>query len=157
MDEPSQETPPVAELAALTEEQRQALSQLAESANEKLFQAGADGAEQSFGLGCVVFALPLLVVDLLLFLFRVFNLILALMVLFMGALAVAGIVTLMAYNARARTISDTYRREVESEIAHYLAEHHLGRAHFDSLASEILATDAPLRAFLAPSPAMDIP
>src|SRR5512134_2246080 len=90
----AQETTPDAFAAA----QDPDLVKLVEDANEKLTQAGADSAEQSFGLGCIVFALPLLGIVVLLFIFQVFNLILALIVLSMGALAVAGLVTLMAYN-----------------------------------------------------------
>ncbi len=134
----------------LTAAQRQGLSELAESANEKLVEAGAKSAEQSFGLGCLVFALPLLAIDVLLWIFGVFNLITALLALFMGALAAAGIVTLIAYSARARAAANAYREVVEPEITRYLAAHHLGRAQFDRLASEILSENAPLRMYLAP-------
>ncbi len=140
----------------LNDEQRSGLRQLAEDANEKLFQAGAAGAEQSFGLGCLVFALPILVVDGVLFLIGVFNLILALIVLIMGALVAAGLVTLMAYNARARRTVDAYQREVGPEIDRYLGEHGLSRQGFERVARETLSEDAPLSAYLAPLPASEL-
>jgi hypothetical protein len=151
MDEP-QEAGPEAQGGpeTLESERPPELVHLVEEANEKLFKAGADSAEQSFGLGCLVFALPLLVGVVLLYIFGVFNLILALIVLAMGALAVAGIVTLMAYNARARTITDTYHREIEPQIAQALAQQQASRPQFDRLAVAILPEDAPLRAYLNP-------
>ena len=48
-----------AESPVLTDPQRQELSELVESANQKLFEAGAKSAEQSFGLGCLVAFLTL--------------------------------------------------------------------------------------------------
>lgn len=157
---PTHEVPPASPglpaAAALSEEQRGGLRQLAEDANEKLFKAGAAGAEQSFGLGCLVFALPVLVVDGLLLIFRVFNLILALIVLTMGALVVMGLVTLMAYSARARRTTDVYKQEVGPEIERYLGEHGLSRGEFDQVARETLSEDAPLSAYLAPLPAREL-
>jgi hypothetical protein len=147
MSEPTEASPETVE-----GEHPPELVQIVEDANAKLVQAGADSAEQSFGLGCIVFGLPLLVGVVLLFIFQVFNLILALIVLAMGALAIAGIVTLMAYNARARTIRDTYGREIEPQIAQSLAQQHFSRPQFDRLAGEILPEGAPLRAFLPPAP-----
>jgi hypothetical protein len=131
-------------------EPRPELAKLVEEFNEKLFQVGANSAEQSFGLGCLVFALPLLAVVVFLFIIQVFNLILALIILALGALVVAGLVTLMAYNARSRAIADTYGREIEPQIAQALAQQHFSRLEFDRLAGEILPEDAPLRAYLAP-------
>ncbi len=69
---------------SLSDEQRQELRQLAENVNSRLFQAGAESAEQAFGLGCVVFALPVLILIAVLFFVQVLNLILALIVLAMG-------------------------------------------------------------------------
>ena len=143
--------------ASLSEEQRQELAQWVERANEKLFKAGADSAEQSFGLGCVIFALPVLGVVLVLWILQVFNLILALIILLMGALVVAGLVTLVAYNARTRAIGDTYRREIGPEIDQYLSEHGYGRPEFEQVAHDLLSTDAPLRSFLAPIPVNEFP
>jgi hypothetical protein len=133
------------------------LRQLAESANEKLFQAGAISAERSFGLGCVVFALPVVALVTLLFILQVFNLILSLIVLTMGALVVAGLVTLVAYSARTRAIHNAYEREIAPEIHQYLSAHHASRSQFDQVASQALSEDAPLRLFLAPIPAGETP
>jgi hypothetical protein len=142
---------------AMTDEQYSGLRQLAEEVNEKLFAAGAAGAEQSFGLGCLVFALPLLIVDGILFVFGVFNLILALIVLIMGALVVAGLVTLLAYNARARRTADIYRKEVEPQIEQHLIAQELSRQDFDRVARETLSEGDPLSAYLAPIQENELP
>jgi hypothetical protein len=138
--------------AVLNDEQRSGLQKLAEDANEQLFAAGAAGAEQSFGLGCLVFALPVLVLVGILFVFGVFNLILSLIVLIMGALVVAGLVTLLAYNARARRTADIYQKEVEPQIEQYLVAQGLSRQDFDRVARETLSEGSALSAYLAPDP-----
>jgi hypothetical protein len=80
-----------------------------------------------------------------------------LIVLAMGALAVAGLVTLLAYNARARRIEDTYQRKVAPEIELAIQEQGLIRRQFDQIASETLPAGAPLLVYLVVTPASEIP
>lgn len=137
------ETPP------LDSSQSQELSSLAERLNESLRLSGASSAEHAFGLGCTIGLTPILVILLVLFIFKVVNLILAFILLGLAILAMVGIAMLAAQMARQNGMKRAYQMGVEAEINQYLAQSRLTRPQFDFLVSGLLPEDAPLQAFLS--------
>lgn len=137
---------------ALSEVDQSELTSFVEQMDKTLFQAGADSAEQAFGLGCGIGLLPALVVIVVLFALRVINLILMFVLAVLAVIALIGVATLLAYQARTNSIRRTYQSQVEPEINRYLSLHSLNREEFDLLAAERLSAAAPLRLFLAPLP-----
>jgi hypothetical protein len=133
----------------LTSEQTEALKQLAESANEKLHQAGASQAEMAFGMGCGLGFGPIALVVLLLLIFHVINFILAFMLWLLAALALIGVSTLLAIQARARKTERIYRDEIQPQIENTLNTLSLDRDSFDRLARQSLPADADLQKFLS--------
>jgi hypothetical protein len=121
---------------------------LAERLNETLRLSGAASAEQAFGLGFSLGLGPTLVVLLLLFLFKVINIILAFILLVMALLAIVGITMLASQQARTNGIRRAYQTNVQAEISRFLAQHHLTRSQFNRLISPLLPEAAPLQAFL---------
>ncbi len=135
---------------SLTPEQTAALTELAESANEKLHKAGASQAELAFGIGCGLGFGPIALIVLVLLIFKVINIILAFMLWLLAALALIGISTILSIQARARKTDRTYREEVQPEIEESLRTLGLDRPAFDRLAGQVLSSDADLRKYLAP-------
>ena len=129
--------------------QSQDLASLAERLNESLRVSGASSAEQAFGLGCTIGLTPILVILLVLFIFKVINLILAFILLGLAILAMVGIAMLVAQQARQNGMKRAYRTGVEAEINQYLAQSSLTRPQFDFLVSKLLPEEAPLQAFLS--------
>jgi hypothetical protein len=125
------------------------LAQLSEQLNETLRLGGAASAEQAFGLSCSIGLLPILGILLVLFLFKVINLILGLILLVMCLLAMVGLGMLAAQQARQGGIRRTYTEGVEAEIRAYLVQTGLTRPQFDALVSGYLPAGAPLQAFLS--------
>jgi hypothetical protein len=136
------------EVAALSDAERGGLIELATGTNEKLVKAGADSAEQSFGLGCALGGLLLLAAASLLYIFGIFNLVLTLIVLAMGSLALTGVAALVSSFARNRSVGINYRSNVMPEIETYLRKNNLSRIQFDRVADAVLPSDAPLRSCL---------
>ena len=128
---------------------------LVSDSNEKLFRAGSTGAEQAFGLGCLVVSLPLLGLVLLLYLLRAINLIGLFVSVIIVALAGAGLAALIAQKARTRAISETYKRTVLPEIERTLRQYDFPQSQFNLIAEEVLPVNAPLRYFLR-TPSGDI-
>lgn len=143
-----------ADLTVIKDAQREDLKRFVNDANDKLVRAGADSAEQSFGLGCLLGGLLVAALVLGLYLAGLFNLITFLVALVIGVLLLTGVATLAASYARTRTIGWTYRKIVTSEIDGYLSDHKLTRQQFRSMADEILAQDAPLRSYLELTPSI---
>jgi len=133
---------------ALGPEKTGELTLLAERLNETLRLSGAASAEQAFGLSFSLGMGPILVVLLLLFLFKVINIILAFILLVMALLAMVGITMLAAQQARSNGIRRAYQTNVQMEITLYLAQNNLTRHQFNRLVSQILPEAAPLQAFL---------
>lgn len=131
-----------------TPDQSQELLDLAEHLNESLRLSGASSAEQTFGIGCTLGLAPILVILLVLFIFKVINLILALMLLFMGLLVMVGVAMLAAQRARQNGVIRAYNTDVKAEIDQYLVRSGLTRSEFDRLVSKLLPAGAPLQAFL---------
>jgi hypothetical protein len=132
----------------MSEEQREKIVDVVINANEKMAQAGADRAEQSFGLGCALGALPIATAILVLFLLGIINIVLALILVVMSALALTGIATLVASFARSYGMKDVYKTTVGPEINLFLNTHKVSRDQFKEIADEVLSEDAPLRSAL---------
>jgi hypothetical protein len=142
------EQPAEAQEASESGESVKPVAELVQEANERLTAAGSESAEQAFGLGCALGAIPGALVVLVLYILNVFNLILAMIVLAILALALTGAAAVLANRARRRREDDTYRLWVEPEIQIYLQKNQLSQADFKRQADEILTQDAPLRAYL---------
>jgi uncharacterized protein (DUF58 family) len=137
------------DITALTPEQTETLTQLAETANEKLHKAGASQAELAFGIGCGLGFGPIALIVLILLIFHVINIILAFMLWLLAALALIGISTILSIQARARKTDRTYREEVQPEIENTLRALSLDRPSFDRLARQSLPPDADLQKYLS--------
>lgn len=118
--------------------------------NERLRDAGAQGAERAFGLGCGIGLLPILILIAVLFIIRLINVILAAILVVIAFLALTGISALGAYYAQVNNMRRVYRQEVEPEIALFLAEFELERQDFDTLIYPMLPERAPLSLYLSP-------
>ncbi|MFO7624590.1 MAG: hypothetical protein R6V73_09585 [Anaerolineales bacterium] len=133
--------------ALVPEEQRQGLEALTNSCNERLEKAGAQGAEQSFGLGCALGGLPLVGGVLMLYVLGVFSFILAFITFVMGALVLLGITALISFSAKKRSIAEIYRTEIGPEIQAYLNNHHIEEEQLNRFVDDTLPVGAPLRIF----------
>jgi hypothetical protein len=133
---------------SLSDSQRKGLEDLVAGANETLVKAGADSAEQSFGLGCALGGLIILGAAGALYLFGVFNLVLAFIVLIMGSLAVTGIAVLVASFAKTRGVTLKYRMTVLPEIEIYLKKNNVSQDQFERVVVAALPPNAPLRSCL---------
>lgn len=133
----------------LTPEQAEELSKLAENLDETLRAAGAESAELALGVIVRLGFLPALGLVLLLFLFKVVNIILAFVVLIIISLVLLGISMLISERARWNTMQRVYRSRVETEIAQFMVKHGVSRQQFDSLVSLLLPARAPLANFLS--------
>jgi len=132
-----------------TSDQSKELADLAERLNESLRLSGASSAEQTFGVGCTLGLAPILVILLILFVFKVINLILAFILLVMGLLVMVGVAMLAAQRARQNGVTRAYHTGVKTEIDQYLAQSGLTRPEFDRRVSKLLPAGAPLQAFLS--------
>lgn len=124
------------------------ISTFVESENEKLRAAGAESAEQAFGIGCGIGLLPTVIIVIVLYAFQVVSFILAIILVLMGLLAVVGISMLLASRARVNAESKTYEASVEPEILQYLDDLGVTQQQFVEAVHEQLLDDAPLRAHL---------
>ena len=142
---------------SLTPEQLQELKDLVEKLNEKLRAAGSGSAEQAFGIGFSLGTIPTLVIITILYIFGLVDLILAAILVVVAALALAGISTILAIQARSNSRRRVYQNDIEKEISRYLSETELSRPRFDTMAYQLLAQGAPLRDFLAPEFNAELP
>ena len=134
---------------SLTPEQIQELTRFVGDQNEKLRAAGAESAEQAFGMGCGIGLLPTVIIILVLYVLDVINFVLVVILLGLALLALAGIVMLLASRARVNASSKAYQTIVEPEIYRFLGEHDLTRQQFDAFTHQLLPEDAPLQAYLS--------
>jgi hypothetical protein len=135
---------------SLTPEETRDLSQFTEKLNEELRAAGAERAEQAFGLGCGVGLLPAIALVVILYLLPMVNIVLAIIFLLMIMLILVGIVMLLSFRARRNAIEKTYQEKVKNEIDTYLGEHNLTRSQFDALALDLVPEGTPLWGYLSP-------
>jgi hypothetical protein len=126
------------------------LSAFIEEQNENLAKVGTERSEQSFGLGCTIGLLPLGTMVLLLYIFRVLNIISGFFAVIVGFTALIGIAALVASSAKRRAIADSYNNYVKQAIDRYLREQQIDRGQFDQVAHETLSESAPLRAYITP-------
>jgi hypothetical protein len=124
------------------------ITDFVESENEKLRAAGAESAEQAFGIGCGIGLLPTVIIIIALFAFNIISFILAIILLLMGLLAVVGICMLLASRARVNAEDRFYRSIVEPEILRYLDELGITPQQFREVVNEQLPDNAPLRVHL---------
>lgn len=142
----------------ISEQQRQELSELTATSNERLVQAGSQGAEQAFGLGCALGLLPLIAIVIGLYVWGVFPFLVALIAFVMGALVLLGGITLLSFNAKRRAIGETYRKEVGPDILAFLGRSKIQEEQFSLYVSDLLPEEAPLRSFHTVSrSSIDIP
>jgi len=134
----------------LTPEQAEELSQLAENLDETLRAAGAESAEVALSLIVRLGFLPALGVILLLLLFKIVNIILAIVIMIFISFVLLGFSVLISEQARKNAMQQVYRRSVETEIAKFLGRHGVSRRQFDDRVSSLLPTGAPLANFLSP-------
>jgi hypothetical protein len=134
-------------IVLIPDDQRRGLQELTDSCNERLMKAGAQGAEQSFGLGCALGGAPLVGGILILYVLGVFSFILAFITFVMGALILLGITALISFGAKKRSIAEVYRKEVGPEIQAYLSHHHIHEEQLNQFVYDTLPGDAPLRIF----------
>lgn len=130
--------------------ENQELSEFVVSLNEQLHLAGAERAEQAFGLGCGVGLLPAIALVLILYLLPSVNILLAITFLILILLILVGIVMLLSFRARRNAIDRTYDDKVKDQIDDYIKDHNLTRAQFDTLAQAYIIEGAPLRKYISP-------
>jgi hypothetical protein len=138
------------ETISLTREETQDISQFTEKLNEELRAAGAERAEQAFGLGCGVGLLPAIALVVILYLLPMVNIVLAIVFLLLIMLILVGIVMLLSFRARRNAIEKTYQDKVKGEIDTYIREHNLTRSQFDSLTIDLVPEGTPLCGYLSP-------
>lgn len=126
------------------------LEDLIDSLNEKLRAAGADSAERAFGIGCLLGLVPTVGIILVLFIFKVINVILVFVLTGLASLVVLGSAMLLSYQARLNSIRREYQHSVKADIDHFLIERKISRQQFDRLVHPLLTEDSPLAVFLVP-------
>jgi hypothetical protein len=136
------------EVSDLSDFERQDINDLIKKSEETLTRAGSEGAEQSFGLGCLLGGLPLLAVIIILFLTGTLNIIMVFIAVVFGGLGITGAAALMASFARKRRVRDSYTFSVGPEIERHLKKNDIDRVLFDRLAGDITTDESPLRAFI---------
>ena len=136
----------------LSPEQDQELQALVEDLNEKLRSAASSSAERAFGIGCSLGLIPVVIVAVVLYSMQILNLILVVLVGFISIMFLLGTSSLLSSIARSNTLKGTYQREIEPEINQFITRYEMPRQQFDTLASQVLADDAPLQKFLKPLP-----
>src|SRR3972149_11142707 len=122
----------------LTPEQAEELSQLAENLDETLRAAGAESAEVALSLIVRLGFLPALGVILLLLLFKIVNIILAIVIMIFISFVLLGFSVLISEQARKNAMQQVYRRSVETEIAKFLGRHGVSRRQFGDRVSSLL-------------------
>jgi len=139
-----QQMPPVSAV------QRESLLQLVDILDEELRAAGAGSAENAFGLGCGIGLLPVALVLVLMLLSRRINFVLAILLAVILFIALVGVSTLLAYQARKNAILRRYQQDIEPRITLFCTQQQLTRLQFDTLAASGLPEGAPLQDFLTP-------
>jgi uncharacterized membrane protein len=128
--------------------EREELEQLVRESNDRLVEVGSEGAEQSFGLGCMLGGLLVSGLVGVLFMIGLINIIMAMIMLAVALVALTALVTLTASYARSRRVGETYRLLVGPEIERSLKKKDVSYSDFHKIADELLGEDAPLRVYL---------
>lgn len=140
----------------LSAQQQDEIAVLADELNERLVQGGSSYAERAFGLTCGLGFMPALALLVILFAFRIINVILAFTLFIILILGLTGLANLLAYTARLNAVRRSYAEQAEPEIALYLSRSGVSRVQFDTCAYASLAEGAPLRAYLSPALPEDV-
>jgi hypothetical protein len=133
--------------ALIPDDQQSGLVELTGFCNERLEKAGAQAAEQSFGLGCAVGGLPLVGAVLVLYVLGILSFILAFIAFAMGVLVLLGITALISLSAKKRSMAEIYRKDVGPQIQAYLSDHQIQEEQLNLFVVRTLPVDAPLRIF----------
>ena len=143
--------------SSLSSQQTEALTQLAQDADQKLEDAGQTGASRAFNLGCSISMLPAVILILLAFFLSRANWAFSLITALVIGLLMLGLASLAANTAKRNTIGRVYQESVEPEIRQALRELDLARSQFDNLANQVLPQRATLRRYLSGSPEPEEP
>ena len=131
-------------------EDEQELEAFALAMNEKLRDAGSSSAERAFGIGCGLGLIPIAGIAILLYVFQVLNLIMVVLLAFLGVMFLTGFSALLASIARANTVKRIYKDDVLPEIEGYTQRVNISREAFDTQVAGMLSVEAPLQAYLSP-------
>jgi hypothetical protein len=135
--------------SALTREQNERLTLLAQESNQELESAGQSGATRAFNLGCYVGLLPAGILVLVTLILTHGSILTAAVIILLALLAIVGFVNLAAYTAKAKAIDRIYQEKVNPEIQRTILALNISRLGFDILASQVLPQEATLRNYLA--------
>jgi len=129
-------------------QQNKILTDLAQTANEKLETAGQNGANHAFNLGCSMGLAPVAILVILAFILSKANWVLTAIVFTISGMFLLIFANLVAYLARSSNIARTYQRDVNPEIERTLKKMDLTRPEFDEQAGLVLPNDAILRNYI---------
>jgi hypothetical protein len=139
-------------MSDLTPEERTLLTEAVKDFNDKLVTYSINLSAQAFTngmkLGCGILALPLLIV--LGIAWAQGKLDFSGIFVYSCAGTVLAVIfsSFIASRAKQIAIRDNYSQDINPEIVQFLAGNHFTRRQFDTIADDILAADAPLRAYL---------
>jgi hypothetical protein len=128
------------------------LTNLAESANEKLEAAVIEATHRAFNLGCFVGLAPAAIFASITFIvvgFSVISAAIAIVLAFIGLIAFANLAAMIT---RRNTMRQKYFREILPEIELTLHRHGYTSEEFEAAARQILPPTAMLAAFLPQHP-----
>lgn len=131
-------------------ELEQDLESFALAMDEKLRDAGSSSAERAFGIGCGLGLIPIGGIIIFLYIFQVLNIILVVLLGFLGVLFLTGFSALLASVARANTVRRIYTEDVQPEIEGYTQRNRISREQFDTQVAQMLPVGAPMQAYLSP-------
>ncbi|MFZ5809187.1 MAG: hypothetical protein ACOY16_07885 [Chloroflexota bacterium] len=120
--------------------------------NDDLWSTGSGSAEQAFGLAVWLGGLPILLVVLLLWVFKLVNLITAFIVLVFCALLLIGLTSLLAQQARVNAIRRKFKEICLPEIKKELNQSNITEYDFLLQAKAVLPDDAPMLKMLTEFP-----
>lgn len=112
--------------------------------NEDLIHAGAEGAEQAFGLLTWLGALPLVALIIFLLAFKIINLIMPFLLAIFCSLIFLALTSLVAQRARENSIRQFYANTIRPQINQIQTDYQLSPVEVFSQARDILPEHAPL-------------
>jgi hypothetical protein len=112
--------------------------------NDELWSAGSNSAEQAFGLSVWLGGLPILLVVVFLWVFKVVNLITAFIILVFCALLLIGLTSFLAQQARMNTIRRKFKEVCLPKIKQELNRSKITEYDFLLQAKDVLPDDAPM-------------
>lgn len=132
----------------LSEEQRQSLAELAQTANDALLDAGQTGTNAAFNLGCTIGLLPVGIFTLLAWLLSKGSWAAAGITFFFTLLALIALANLAAFIAGRNSLQRTFHERLTPQIESRLQELQSDPQTFAQVAHQTLPPAAPLLHFL---------